>query len=109
MLDMFLHLKHVGVCSHLKFRIHKEYPASQRFQVHLEDKQQVYFNETDILEEALDNVTMYETTLTAWFKINRANEFARTFYIPIFLNILHENRQINPENERLDKGGLRIL
>jgi hypothetical protein len=42
----------------LAFRMHKEYPASQRLQVHLENEQQVYFDETD---KVLDDATMQET------------------------------------------------
>jgi hypothetical protein len=66
------------------FKMHKEYPASQRLQVHLENEQQVYFDETDNLDQVLDNATMQETTLTAWFKINQVNEFSRTILYPNF-------------------------
>ncbi|KAG2203527.1 hypothetical protein INT46_011432 [Mucor plumbeus] len=66
------------------FKMHKEYPASQRLQVHLENEQQVYFDETDNLDQVLDNATMQETTLTAWFKISQVNEFSRTILYPNF-------------------------
>ena len=52
--------------------MHDEYPSITRLAVHLPDQQIVYFKAGDNLEKLERKKT--ETTLTAWFKINKIGE-----------------------------------
>ena len=49
------------------FPMHKEFPASQRLDIHIEGERVIYFEENDHPSEVL-NRNLLETTLTAWFK-----------------------------------------
>ena len=56
------------------FNIHGRDPSVQRLAVHEENMQTITFNEAR-LEEAIANVK--DTTLTAWFKLNKSDSAAR--------------------------------
>ena len=59
----------------MQFPIHKRFPAIIHLAVHLENGQRVYFNSNTILNR-INNPN--ETTLTAFFKLCREDEFAST-------------------------------
>jgi hypothetical protein len=61
------------------FPIHDRYPPVCHLQVHLENRQRVYFNTDNIQERA---TTAKDTTLTAFFKLCHSDDFARTLYYP---------------------------
>lgn len=59
----------------LEFDIHRHYPPVQALDVHLENGQRIFFNPDDLLER-LENPS--NTTLLAFFKLCREDNFART-------------------------------
>ena len=59
----------------LEFPIHERYPPVIHLSVHLENGQRVYFTEENAREVA---ETPTDTTLTAYFKLNAEDAFART-------------------------------
>ncbi|KAH9082717.1 hypothetical protein LEN26_004115 [Aphanomyces euteiches] len=63
----------------LGFPIHHRYPAITRLAVHLENYQRVYFTAGSV-ENVIDHPR--DTTLTAFFKLNQHDEFARTVLYP---------------------------
>ncbi|KAK4518113.1 uncharacterized protein ATC70_001464 [Mucor velutinosus] len=67
----------------MSFPMHKEYPSTQRLDIHLENDSRVYFNENESSDQVLSR-TLPETTLTAWFKYNlenpEDNEAKQTLY-----------------------------
>ena len=60
----------------LGFDVHGQDPSIQRLAVHEENMQLVTFNEGNP-QEVLSNVK--DTTLTAWFKLNKSDPNARNF------------------------------
>jgi hypothetical protein len=66
------------------FKIHKEFPAHVRLDVHLEGEDNIYMKSGDTPESLRDRIANHQTTLTAWFKMNRENEYARTILYPNF-------------------------
>lgn len=54
------------------FPMHKEFPSSQRLDIHLENERQIYFDENDTPQQVLSR-NISESTLTAWFNYNRNN------------------------------------
>ncbi|XP_054290927.1 uncharacterized protein LOC129005912 [Macrosteles quadrilineatus] len=59
----------------LGFEIHERFPAVMHLSVHLENGQRVYFTEENVAQRAVDPPN---TTLTAFFELCRADEFAKT-------------------------------
>ena len=59
----------------LEFPIHERYPPVIHLSVHLENGHRVYFTEENAQEVA---ETPTDTTLTAYFKLNAEDAFART-------------------------------
>ncbi|KAK4516577.1 uncharacterized protein ATC70_011551 [Mucor velutinosus] len=82
----------------MSFPMHKEYPSTQRLDIHLENDRRVYFNENESSDQVL-NRTLPETTLTAWFKYNlenpEDNEAKQTLY-PDFCEKYVFYKQQNP-------------
>lgn len=71
----------------LGFDIHRHNPPVQSLDVHLENGQRIYFNENNLLEQ-LANPS--NTTLLAFFKLCREDEFARTILysdVPSFFKL----------------------
>ena len=66
------------------FSMHKEHPSHQRLAIHLEGENPVYFNEEENINDVLRRAITQETTLTAWFRINRTDENARSILYPNF-------------------------
>ncbi|OBZ88918.1 hypothetical protein A0J61_03046 [Choanephora cucurbitarum] len=60
------------------FSLHDEFPKHQRLTIHLPGEEPVYFDEDDQAEDVLNRPTK-DTTLTAWFKANVENEYARQY------------------------------
>ncbi|CEP08959.1 hypothetical protein, partial, partial [Parasitella parasitica] len=52
--------------------MHREFPACQRLDIHLENERLIYFDEDDNPREVLDR-DIPESTLSAWFKYNEHN------------------------------------
>lgn len=52
------------------YPMHKEFPASQRLDIHLEGERRVYFDENDSPQDVLARQTP-DSTLSAWFKYNQ--------------------------------------
>ncbi|KAG2209273.1 hypothetical protein INT47_005565 [Mucor saturninus] len=55
------------------FSLHKEFPSHQRLSIHLPGQETVYFAEGANLSDVLANSASKNTTLTAWFNINRTD------------------------------------
>ena len=80
------------------FPMHKEFPASQRLDIHLEGDRIIYFEEDDHPSEVL-NRNLPETTLTAWFKYNLNNPHdlqAKEIIYPDFCEKYTFHKQENP-------------
>ena len=56
-------------------RIHNQTPKTIRLAVHLEERQSVYFRDSDTLQDLLQR--NHDSTLMAWFKLNRVDPEAR--------------------------------
>ncbi|KAK4509476.1 uncharacterized protein ATC70_007828 [Mucor velutinosus] len=91
----------------MSFPMHKEYPSTQRLDIHLENDRRVYFNENESSDQVL-NRTLPETTLTAWFKYNlenpEDNEAKQTLY-PDFCEKYVFHKQQNPRVWRPRRSG----
>ncbi|KAK4515822.1 uncharacterized protein ATC70_010779 [Mucor velutinosus] len=91
----------------MSFPMHKEYPSTQRLDIHLENDRRVYFNENKSSDQALSR-TLPETTLTAWFKYNlenpEDNEAKQTLY-PDFCEKYVFHKQQNPRVWRPRRSG----
>lgn len=61
------------------FSLHKEFSAHQRLSIHLPGQEMVYFSEDANLGDALANAASKDTTLTAWFSINRTDPDANQY------------------------------
>ncbi|KAG2192304.1 hypothetical protein INT47_004424 [Mucor saturninus] len=61
------------------FLLHKEFPAHQRLSIHLPGKKMGYFSEDANLGDVLANAASKDTTLTAWFNINRTDPDANQY------------------------------
>ncbi|KAI8388855.1 uncharacterized protein BYT42DRAFT_632092 [Radiomyces spectabilis] len=59
------------------FSLHHRSPAVMRLALHLPDRQQVFFNEDDTLEDVLLYTENDLTTLNAYFILNRKDKSAR--------------------------------
>ena len=66
------------------YHLHKEYPAHQPLQVHLENEQTIYYNEQEEMSSVVQRAAVQETTLTAWMKTNRTDPTGRTILYPNF-------------------------
>ena len=65
-------------CWHIfEFSMHSESPTVYRLPVHLEDRQLVYYNADDDVDEVLGRETLKKTPLTEWFKSNETYPEAR--------------------------------
>ncbi|KAG2191246.1 hypothetical protein INT47_012402 [Mucor saturninus] len=62
------------------FSLHKEFPAHQRLTIHLPGQEMVYFSEDANLGDVLANAASKDTTLTAWFNINRTDLDANQYF-----------------------------
>ncbi|KAG2190432.1 hypothetical protein INT47_005587, partial [Mucor saturninus] len=61
------------------FSLHKEFPSHQRLSIHLPGQETVYFAEGANLSDVLANSASKNTTLTAWFNINRTDPNANQY------------------------------
>ncbi len=50
--------------------LHKQSPTVKRLSVHLNNKQMIYYNEKDNIQDIL-NLNVHTTTLIAWFEMNK--------------------------------------
>uniref|UniRef100_A0A8C5M2A9 ATP-dependent DNA helicase n=1 Tax=Leptobrachium leishanense TaxID=445787 RepID=A0A8C5M2A9_9ANUR len=62
----------------LGFKMHHQTHTIVRLQIHLPDEQSVYFTE-DNIRNAIERTESRDTTLTAWFTLNRVDVAAREF------------------------------
>ena len=81
----FLKGRYVSSCEAIwrifRFVVHCKYPCVEKLDVHLENGERIYFD-PNLIRERLERPHM--TTLTAWFALNRVDEFAATLkYIEI--------------------------
>lgn len=79
-IEEFRHGRYVsadeGIWRTFRFSIHGHFPPVQHLAVHLENGQCVYFQEGQNIQDILE--TARDTTLTAFFKLNEADDFAQT-------------------------------
>jgi len=62
----------VEACWHLfEFPMHQELPSVYCLPVHLQNEQQVYFQDNDDPQDVLDRSSAKKTHLTEWFKANQ--------------------------------------
>jgi len=62
----------VEACWHLfEFPMHQELPSVYHLPVHLQNEQQVYFQDNDDPQDVLDRSSAKKTHLTEWFKANQ--------------------------------------
>ncbi|KAK4509578.1 Vacuolar calcium ion transporter [Mucor velutinosus] len=91
----------------MSFPMHKEYPSTQRLDIHLENDRRVYFNENESSDQVLSR-TLPETTLKARFKYNlenpEDNEAKQTLY-PDFCEKYDFHKQQNPRVWRPRRSG----
>ncbi|XP_076043607.1 uncharacterized protein LOC143026723 [Oratosquilla oratoria] len=64
-----------------KFPIHRSFPPITSLDLHLENENEIYYRETD-LEHKISEQANQDTQLTAFFKLCKTNEFAKTLYYP---------------------------
>ena len=73
-------------------RLHNQTPKTIRLAVHLEERQSVYFRDSDTLQDVLQR--NHDCTLMAWFKLNRVDPEARSMkYIEVPLYYVWQKRQ----------------
>jgi hypothetical protein len=60
------------------FNLAEIYPTVYSLQLHIENHQQVRYDDEDDLSTIIDNENTKRTMLTEFFEVNKANEFART-------------------------------
>ena len=58
------------------FSLHDQYPFTNRLPIHLEDCQQITYQDDDDISHVLD--TKGKTKLTEYFQLNLTDDFART-------------------------------
>ena len=77
----YLDARYIGSsesCWHIfEFPMHAQTPTVYRLPVHLEDRQLIYYNADENVNDVLQRVETKDTQLTAWFKINQSNPQAR--------------------------------
>ena len=61
------------------FFLHKEFPSHQRLSIHLPGQEMVYFREGSNIQEIVSTAESKDTTLTAWFAINRTDPEANQY------------------------------
>ncbi|XP_076066133.1 uncharacterized protein LOC143039775 [Oratosquilla oratoria] len=64
-----------------KFLIHRSFPPITSLDLYLENENKNYYRETD-LEHKISEQANQDTQLTAFFKLCKTNEFAKTLYYP---------------------------
>ena len=89
----FLKGRYVSSCEAIwcifRFVVHNKYPCVKKLDVHLENGKRLFFD-PHLLERFQRPVL---TTLTAWFMLNRQDEFARNLkYIEIPAHYIRQTK-----------------
>ncbi|OMO62337.1 hypothetical protein COLO4_33117 [Corchorus olitorius] len=61
-----------------EFEIHHREPAVQRLPIHLPEQQNIYFHDSDRLDDVIDKMHNQKTMFTEWMETNKMDEQART-------------------------------
>uniref|UniRef100_A0A914DCA3 ATP-dependent DNA helicase n=1 Tax=Acrobeloides nanus TaxID=290746 RepID=A0A914DCA3_9BILA len=83
-----------------------------RLQVHLPEMHEVYYTASDNIGERLDKAATQNTTLTAWFELNKGDMVARNYYyydIPEHYTFKNVNNNMSWNKKgRFDENGNKI-
>lgn len=89
------------------FPMHKEYPSSQRLDIHLENERRVFFQDGDHPVNIV-NREPQETTLTAWFNYNKDHPNdteAKSILYPDFCEKYTFHKTTYPRQWKIRRGG----
>jgi hypothetical protein len=85
----------------LGLKLHNEYPAVCRLDVHLPNQQQIIFDPTSDTRDIMDAASRQSSTLIEWFRLNERDPQARQYTYPqipehyVFKNNSWFNRERN--------------